>query len=481
MSSIKQNFLYTSILTAANYIFPLIVYPYVSRVLGVTKIGACNFVDSIVQYFILVSMFGITSIGIREIARAKAKNENLNEVFNNLFSINALFTIVSALILIVVIYAVPSLYEYRKLLFIGVIKVISNFFLIEWFFRGLEDFRYITLRTILVKCLYIILVFLFVRDESDYFCYYFLTVLIITINSIINQIYARKYISVNLSKVNLKMYVVPIVIMGIYSIMTSMYTTFNTAYLGFVAGDTQVGYYTTAHTLYGALLAFFSAFTSVMLPRMTSLLSEGKFDRFKSLLTRSANVLFAYSFPFVFLFIVFASEIIQLYAGAGYAGAVIPMQICMPLMIIIGYEQIIITQGLLPLDKNKAVLVNAFVGAIAGVSASLVLVNKYMSVGSSMVWVISEVCVLISASIYIKKYINFKFPLKILLKELFIYLPLLPIFIIIKFRVGMPAFYALIICFIFAIAYAFVVQRFILKQVDMINLTNSISNKFLNR
>ena len=137
--------------------------------------------------------------------------------------------------------------------------------------------------------------------------------------------------------------------------MTSMYTTFNTAYLGFVAGETEVGYYTTANTLYGALLAFFGAFTGVMLPRMSSLIAEGKTDKFNELLKKSANILFSYSIPFVILFIIYAPEIIWLYAGKGYEGAIIPMQICMPLMIIIGYEQIIITQGLLPLDKNKAV------------------------------------------------------------------------------------------------------------------------------
>ena len=68
-NSIRVNFLYSAILTVSNYFFPFITYPYVSRVLGVEKIGICNFVDGIIHYFILFSMLGIVSVGIREIAK----------------------------------------------------------------------------------------------------------------------------------------------------------------------------------------------------------------------------------------------------------------------------------------------------------------------------------------------------------------------------------------------------------------------------
>ena len=475
MASIKKNFIYSSILTSANYIFPLIVYPYVSRVLGVSRIGACNFVDSIIQYFTLLSMFGITSLGIREIAKAKNDQIKLISVYSNIFCTNAIFTIISVLILIVVIYSVQDLYEYRKLLYIGILKVISNFFLIDWFFRGLEEFKYITIRTLLVKCLYVVAIFIFVKQESDYTIYYLLTVLMITLNSILNQKYARRFVKLSFKNVNLGIYIYPIITMGLYAVMTSMYTTFNTAYLGFVAGDKEVGFYTTAHTLYGALLALFGAFTNVMLPRMSSLVSEGNMDRFKYLLNKSSNILFSYSIPFVLLFIVFAPEIIHIYAGDGFEGAVLPMQISMPLMIIIGYEQIIIMQGLLPLDKNKSVLVNAIVGAVVGVILSLIIVAKFKSVGSTIVWTASELCVLFSASIFIKKYLNYKFPFNLLIKELISYIPLLAILICVH---NMFSFAVLdvIVGGIITVTYTFIVQRYIFKQKEIVDVTRSVTN-----
>lgn len=479
MSSIKKNFIYSSILTSANYIFPLIVYPYVSRILGVTKIGACNFVDSIIQYFTLLSMFGITSIGIREIAKAKNDKTRLNTVYSNIFCTNAVFTVVSVLLLFIVIFTVHDLYEYRKLLFVGILKVISNFFLIDWLFRGLEEFKYITFRALLVKCLYVVSIFLFIKDAADYTTYYFLTVLMITLNSLLNQRYARRFVRLSFQSVNLGIYIYPIITMGLYAVMTSMYTTFNTAYLGFVAGDREVGFYTTAHTLYGALLALFSAFTNVMLPRMSSLVSEGNMDRFKYLLNKSSDILFSYSIPFVLLFIVFAPEIISIYAGEGFEGAVLPMQISMPLMVIIGYEQIIITQGLLPLDKNKSVLINAIVGALVGVILSFMIVGKFKSVGSTIVWTVSEVCVLFSASIFIRKYLNYKFPFKLLFKEVMSYVPLL-IVLILTHNILTSSILDVLLGGIITLVYTFIIQRYIFKQKEIVDLTRSVT-KFLKR
>lgn len=471
MPSVKKNFIYSSILTSANYIFPLIIYPYISRVLGVTNIGICRFVDSIISYFILFSMFGITSIGIREIAKSKKNKQKMNEVFNSLFWLNALFTLISTTVLILAIFFVPSLSPHRKLLFIGVVKVLSNFFLIEWFFKGLEDFRYITIRTLIVKCIYVISIFIFVRDDTDYIMYYLLTVSMISLNSILNETYAHRFVKIRFSGVKILTYLSPLLIMGAYTLMTSMYTTFNVAYLGFVSEPKEVGYYTTSHNLYDAILAFFTTLTGVMLPRMSFLISEGRFEEFKRLLMKSANVLFSFSFPLVYFFVVYAPEIINIYAGRGYEGAIIPMQISMPLMIVIGYEQIIINQGLLPLDKNKAVLTNSIIGAVTGVLFSFLIVGTYKSIGSVVVWVLSELFVLISASIFIKRYAQFVFPFSLLFKELFVYIPLLFI-LIIYHQNDLNPFVSVLTAGIMTVLYTIVVQRFFLKQPELVYFEN---------
>lgn len=173
-----------------------------------------------------------------------------------------------------------------------------------------------------------------------------------------------------------------------------MYTSFNVAYLGFVANETEVGYYTTATKLYSILLALFTAFTGVLLPRMSSLLAENKLDEFKLLLQKSVNILFTFSIPVIIISTIMAPEIIQIIAGKGYEGAIIPMRIVMPLMLIIGYEQIMVIQTLMPLRKDKAILYNSILGATTGVLMNVLLVSTYKSIGSSIVWVTSELVVL---------------------------------------------------------------------------------------
>ena len=139
---IKRNFFFSSILTTANYIFPLIIFPYISRVLGVNNIGICNFVDSIINYFILFSMMGLSITGIREIAKVKKDKSILQQTFSSLFVLNLISTSIALILLIIGIYTIPQLKEHQNLMWIGAVKLVFSLFLIEWFFKGIENFKY---------------------------------------------------------------------------------------------------------------------------------------------------------------------------------------------------------------------------------------------------------------------------------------------------------------------------------------------------
>ena len=179
MSNLKKNLGFNFILTTCNYIFPIIVYPYVSRVLGVENIGICNFVDSIINYFVLFSMLGVSTYGIREIARCRDDLKKRDEVFSNLFVLNAIMTIISLLALIICTLFIPKIIPYSEFLGVGILKVVFNLFLVEWFFQGIQDFKYITIRSVIVRCLYVVLIFLFVREKGDAIIYYLLTCILV--------------------------------------------------------------------------------------------------------------------------------------------------------------------------------------------------------------------------------------------------------------------------------------------------------------
>ena len=472
MPSIKKNFLYSSILTTANYLFPLLTYPYVSRVLGVTNIGICNFVDSIIHYFILVSMMGINIVGIREIAKSKNNQEQLNQTFSGLFWLNTITTSIALVILVVVAVTVEQLRGHWQLMAIGAMKLVMNYMLIEWLYKGLEEFKYITIRTLAVKVMYVVAVFVFVRDSGDYPIYYLLSVLMIVLNAVINIVYSRYYVSLQIRGVNVSAFLKAFCILGVYQLLNSMYISLNVTYLGFVSGETEVGYYTTASKLYGILIALFTAFTGVMLPRMSSLLAEGKVEEFKSLLVKAYNILFTFSIPLIIFTVIYAPAIIYIISGPGYEGAIMPMRIMMPLMLIIGYEQIIVVQTLMPLKKDKAILHNSIAGALTGLALNILLVSALKSVGASLVWFCSEVVVLCCAQYYVSKYIQMSFPWKTLFHEMAINFPLI-LMLVLAYLLVNNTWLSMSISAIVSIAYFVIYNLYISHNREILSLVGA--------
>lgn len=424
MPSLKRNLFYSVLLILANYVFPFLTYPYVSRVLGVTGIGACNFVDSVINYFILFSTLGIDSLGVREIAKHKDDKAALDRTFSNIFIVNLALTGIMLLLLVVLTFTVPQLSAHKDLMFIGAFKLVFNCLLVEWLFKGLEDFRLITVRSIAVKTVYVAAVFLFVRSRSDVWVYFLLSSLMVVANALVNIAFAGKRVHLTFSGLEFGKTFKSLLTLGVYAILTSMYTTFNVTFLGFVSGEDEVGLYTTATKIFYMALALFTAFTNVMLPRMSSLASEGDMVKFKGYFWMAVKLLFGFSLPLVMWMMIMASDIVRVISGPEFGGAVLPMTIVSPLLFIIGYEQILVLQTLLPIGRDKILLRNSIIGAVAGVIMNIAIVPFLASVGSAIVWVVAELCILVLSQIAVTKEIGIPYPVTETFRNLMVYLPL---------------------------------------------------------
>lgn len=421
---VKRNFAYSSILTVSSYFFPLLTYPYVSRVIGVNGIGICNFVDSLINYFVLFSMMGISACGIREIAMHKSDGK-ISKTFSSIFALNAISTAIAAVVLVVAMYTVESLAEYRTLLYVGLCKLLMNLLLVEWLFKGLEDFAYVTKRTLAVKCLYVASVFIFIQSKDDYALYYVLSVGMVVVNALINSVYARRFVHFTLKDIEFKPYLPTYFSIGIYLVITSFYTSLNVAWLGFATDTVQVGYYTTSTRLYTIIISFFTAFTNVMFPRLSALLAEGKMEEFWSKIEKSVEALYAIAFPLVIISLVMGPQILHMLVGDGFEGAYLPFRIIVPLILIIGYEQILVMQILLPMKHNNTILRNAICGATLALILNLLIVTRLGAVGSACVWLSSEILVLILSHSYLVRSTKYTFSYKKLGQYVVGYMPLL--------------------------------------------------------
>ena len=443
--SIKKNFAYKSALTLSNYLMAFITFPYVSRVLGVERIGLVNFVDNTVGYFLLFATMGVNLLGVREIASVKNNFEERSKVFSNILGLNLMFTGLTLLIYFLVVSTVPKLQIYSELFFIGSAKIISTAFIAEWFFTGIEDFRYITIRSLAIKVLYVISVFVFVRSRSDYKLYFILTIITFVLNAIVNMLYIRRYVRMELKSMMNRKYLKQNCILGVYSIMSSMYLTFNVMFLGLVSDNVQVGYYTTAYKVYMVVLGLFSAFTNVMMPRMSSLLSEGEDIRFRELADKSFRAMCTFSIPMIVFTMILSPQIIYILSGSGYEGAITPMRIIMPAALFVGIAQVLAIQILTPMKRDKILFTASIIGASISLAINISAVRYLASIGSAMVLLCSEIAVTTTYIVYVKRRKVVDIPFDSIWKNIIVSIPSVVLLSVLSARLTNPYYILLLL------------------------------------
>ena len=421
--SVKKNFLYKSALTLSTYLISFVTFPYVSRVLGVENIGLVGFADNTVGYFLLFATLGINILGTREIASVKDDEQRRSQVFARVLGVNLLFTAIALAAYFVAVAAIPRLHENADLFYIGASKIVATAFLVEWFFSGVENFRYITLRSVAVKLLYVVGVFLFIKEEADYRLYFMMTMGVVVLNALINIVYASQHIRFRIRDLFSLHYVKDNVTLGIYGIMTSMYMTFNVMYLGMNSDNEQVGYYTTAFKLYTIILGLFSAFANVMMPRMSALYSGGNKEQFFDYINHSFALVVKFIIPLIMCSIVMAPQIVGCLSGAGYEGAVLPMRIIMPAALAVCVAQVLALQIIMPMKHDKVLLRASLCGAVVSLLINLTVVPHLHSVGSAIVLLCSEVVVTTTYVVYITRKGLVRLPLRLIADNVLISLP----------------------------------------------------------
>lgn len=463
MSNIKKNFAYNSFLSVSSHLINLVLFPYCARILGVERFGTINFTQNIVQYFLFLAAMGITHIGVREIAK-QTDRKNLNKCYSSMFALNIIYTAIALLIYVPSIFIVDRFYEQKELFFLGGLQILFTTFTIEWFYRGIENFKYITIRSFAIRILYVISVFLFVKSSDDYVIFFALTVGMTMVNAIINFMYARKFVSFSFKIIEWRKYLQSSLALGAYSILTSMYTTFNVAYLGFVWDDIQVGYYTTAIKVYTIILGFYSAFTGVMLPRMAALIKQEDKTAVNSMIDKSFELLYTVAIPLVIFMISMAPEIITILAGDAFLPAAYISRIVVPMLFVVGVAQILSFQVIIPMGYDKTTLVASGIGAFIGIILNLFITTQFAAKGTCVTVVITELSVTGYYLIFVlqKKLIEFDY--KILYKHLAYSIPYVLFCYVPKHLLNLSIYIELLIICLLCIVYFYISQKYLIKN-----------------
>lgn len=394
--SLKKNFIMNAILTMSSFIFPLITFPYVSRVLGPTGTGKVAFGTSLISYFSMLAQLGIPTYGIRACAKVRDDREALTRTAHELLIINLIMNVVSYALFFLAIAFIPSLQDDKTLYVVLSSIILLTSIGMEWLYKALEQYTYITIRSLIFKLVALVAMFLLVHKQEDYVIYGGITILASSASYIFNLMNAHRYIGFKpVGGYDLKRHLKAVAIFFAMACATTIYTHLDEVMLGFMATKLDVGYYHAAVRIKVILVSIVTSLGTVLLPRVSYYIEKKKMEAFRSITKKALNFVILFSTPLMLYFIFFAKEGIFLLSGDAYAGSIIPMQIIMPTLLLVGITNILGIQILVPMGSEKVVLYSEIAGAITDIVLNALLIPRFTAAGAAFGTLAAEFVVLI--------------------------------------------------------------------------------------
>lgn len=393
--SVKFNFVMNFILTISNFIFPLITFPYASRILGAQGIGTVTFATSVITYFSMFGMLGIPTYGIRTCAKVRNDKKKLTKTVQEILLLNITVMIVSMILLLISVLIIDKLAVQKFLYLIMSISLIFNVLGVDWLYKALEKYSYITIRSIIFKFISLILLFLFVKKPDDYVTYGAITMFAAVGSNALNFYNLRKLIDIKLSSnLDVKQHIKPIMTFFMLTVSTTIYVNVDTTMLGFIKGDTEVGFYTAAVKIKQILVSVVTSLGAVLLPRLAFYYSQNKLQEFRALVKQAMSFVLTLSIPLVVYFILYAKESIVFLSGENFIQAVFPMQLILPSVIFIGMSNLMGIQILVPTGRERFVVHSTILGAIVDVAINIFTIPLFGASGAAIAGSIAEFSVM---------------------------------------------------------------------------------------
>lgn len=389
--SIKRNAVLNMGRTLLSIIFPLITFPYATRVLLPEGIGKTQFALGIVSYFVMVAGLGIGTYGIRETAKQRDDAESLSKVTKELFLLNLIPTFTSYILFGIALLVVPKFSAYRSLLIVYSATILFTTLGIEWLYIGIERYSYITLRQLFFQICSLIALFVFVRQKEDVLKYAAISVFANVGANTCNFVHSRKYIKWRLPvKLEITRHLKPVFILFGTRVAASLYVTLDTTLLGFLTDDTQVGYYEAANKMTRVVVSLITSVTAVMLPRLSYYVEKKDIASFRMLLERSFDILILFALPLSAGLFLLSQNVILIVSGFDFLPALSAMRVLSLLALMIPLSSFFGNQIFIPLGKERISLYAMLTGAVINIVLSVILIKCYGAFGAALASLVAE-------------------------------------------------------------------------------------------
>lgn len=385
-----KNALYNILYRILGVIFPLITAIYFSRVLEPDGIGRVAYAQNVVSYFIMFAALGIPSYGTREIAKHQDSPAESSRLFSELLVLNGLST---ALSLGAYGIMIPLLFSENAMIYwICALDLLFNFANIDWLFQGREEYGYITLRSVLVKLVSLILMFVLVTEREDYGLYALIHCIGTGCNYIFNIVHARKTVKFTLHGLNFRRHMRPLLFLLISSVTASLYNKVDVTMLGWLSSHETVGYYTNAHKVVGMVLTLVTAISAVFLPRLSYVYSNDR-EHYSELLSRGLKIVLLLSIPCCAGLFLVAPGMVSVLFGVKFAPAATTIRILSALVVIRGVGDLLCYQAIISTGRERYLIKSRVLASLINIFLNGYLIPRYGHDGAAIASVISELVV----------------------------------------------------------------------------------------
>ena len=404
--SITKNYIYNLTYQMLVVLVPLMTTPYLTRILGAKELGIYSYTYSIATIFFLFAALGINTYGQREIAYVQDTKEGRSKGFWELMIVRLLSTVISLILLYVFSFIT---HRYQIYYWIFGLYVLGNLFDITWFYQGIEDFKAVAIRNIIVKFLFLISVFIFVKNKNDLNIYIFLFSLATFITNISFWIKINNLITtVSISTLNFKKHIKPVILLFIPQVASLLYTVFDKTMIGIIVPNIEeVNFYEQASYIDKTVLMLIITIGTVMASRMAQAFIKNDKKMMKTYMFEIVTFVWLIGSPLMFGVAAVIRNVVPWFYGPEYNSVINLVYIMSPLIIIIGLNNVIGIQYLIPTKKQNKYIFAIVMGSVINIIINIILLNTIGTVGAAISSVVAELAILFIELRCVKSIINF--------------------------------------------------------------------------
>lgn len=408
MSKMLKNYMLNMIMTITGILFPMITFPYISRVLMPEYIGKITFAQSIIFYFTTLALLGIPIYGIRELSKERKNLDRFKKILTELLLIGIIGSLISFILVLIVINLNMKLKEIRGILYIFSLQVIFSFLNLDYLFIVLEKHKRRAIRAILLRGISILLMLTLVKTYKDYKIYVFILVIPEIIMRVLDFVSIREYVSFRL-KLNLKIHMKSLYMLFISALSVSLYISLDSTMLGTMVGDSAVGLYASASKMTKILIPLIVALQTVISPQLIQNIKEKNEKKIFEKINLFLDFNFFLGIQIIFLLFILSKDLILFFSGEKFISANLAMQVMLPVIFFIPVGSFMSSKILISHNLEKLSLRYNFLGMLLNAFLNYILIPKYGIVGAACATMVTEGVMCILKILKVKKiYPNYK-------------------------------------------------------------------------